>query len=106
MNFGEFLCEKRQAKSLTLRALASMLDISFSYLSDVEKGRAKAFKPEILKKISEVLELNQTETDEMYDLAAESQDEIPADIIEHFKNNPGAVVAFRKKMRGMKDGKN
>ena len=70
--------------------------ISFTYLSDVEKGRAKAFKQEILKKIIEVLQLNKEETDLFNDLAGKSQDNVAPDIAEYLKNHPEAVVAFRK----------
>ena len=94
MNFGDYISQKRKEKNFTIRELANKLDIS--YLSDVEKGRSKAFKQEILKKIIEVLQLNKEETDLLNDLAGESQDNVAPDIAEYFKNHPDAVAAFRK----------
>lgn len=96
MNFGDYISQKRKEKNFTIRELANKLNISFSYLSDVEKGRAKAFKQETLKKIIEVLQLNKDESDELNDLAGESQNTVAPDISEYLKNHPEAVVAFRK----------
>lgn len=96
MNFGDYISQKRKEKNFTIRELANKLEISFTYLSDVEKGRSKAFKQEILKKIIEVLNLNKEETDLLNDLAGESQDNVAPDIAEYFKNHPDAVAAFRK----------
>lgn len=96
MNFGEYISQKRKEKNFTIRELADKLDISFTYLSDVEKGRSKAFKQEILKKIIEVLQLNKDEKDILNDLAGESQNTIAPDVAEYLKNHPEAVAAFRK----------
>lgn len=96
MNFGDYISEKRKEKNFTIRELANKLNISFTYLSDVEKGRAKAFKQETLKKIIEVLQLNKDESDTLNDLAGESQDTVAPDIADYLKNHPEAVVAFRK----------
>ena len=96
MNFGDYISQKRKEKNFTIRELANKLEISFTYLSDVEKGRAKAFKQETLKKIIEVLQLNKEETDLLNDLAGKSPDNVAPDIAEYLKNHPEAVVAFRK----------
>jgi HTH-type transcriptional regulator, competence development regulator len=39
MNFGERVRELRRAKNLTLRDLASKVDIDFTYLSKIENGK-------------------------------------------------------------------
>lgn len=96
MNFGEYISKKRKENNFSIRQLAEKLNISFTYLSDVEKGRAKAFKQEILKKIIEVLELSQEEADMLNDLAGESQNTVAPDVAEYLKKYPEAVVAFRK----------
>ena len=98
MNFGEYISKKRKENNFSIRQLAEKLNISFTYLSDVEKGRAKAFKQEILKKIIEVLELSQEEADMLNDLAGESQNTVAPDVAEYLKKYPEAVVAFRKKV--------
>lgn len=96
MNFGDYISQKRKEKNFTIRELANKLDISFTYLSDVEKGRAKAFKQEILKKLIDVLQLNDDEKDKLNDLAGKSQNTVAPDVAEYLKNHPDAVVAFRK----------
>ena len=92
MNFGEYISKKRKENNFSIRQLAEKLNISFTYLSDVEKGRAKAFKQEII----EVLELSQEEADMLNDLAGESQNTVAPDVAEYLKKYPEAVVAFRK----------
>lgn len=105
MDFGEYINKKRREKNFSIRQLAEKLDISFTYLSDVEKGRAKAFKQETLKKIIEVLQLNKEETDILNDLAGESQNTVAPDVAEYLKNHPEAVAAFRKNViRKEEDG--
>lgn len=105
MDFGEYINKKRKEKNFSIRQLAEKLDISFTYLSDVEKGRAKAFKQETLKKIIEVLQLNKEETDILNDLAGESQNTVAPDVAEYLKNHPEAVAAFRKNViRKEEDG--
>ena len=85
MEFGEFISQKRKEKNFTIRELASKLNISFTYLSDVEKGRAKAFRPEILKLLINVLQLTKEEQDKLNDLAGESQNTVAPDIAEYLK---------------------
>ena len=69
MDFGEYLEENRKSRNYTLRLFAKRINISYTYLADVEKSRSKAFKLEILKSIVEVLQLDEKETDMFYDLA-------------------------------------
>lgn len=96
MEFGEYLEEKRKSRNYTLRQLAKKIDISFTYLADVEKGRSKAFKLEILNKIIEVLQLDRKETDMLYDLAGKSRDTIAPDIEEYLKENKELIDEIRK----------
>ena len=96
MNFGDYISQKRKEKNFTIRELATKLEISFTYLSDVEKGRAKAFKQDILKRIIEVFQLDDDEQDLLNDLAGKSQDIVAPDIAEYLKKHPEAVAAFRK----------
>ena len=96
MDFGEYISQKRKEKKLTIRELASKLNISFTYLSDVEKGRAKAFKSDILKLIIEILQLDDDEQDKLNDLAGKSQNKVAPDIAEFFEKHPEAVAKFRK----------
>ena len=100
MDFGEYLEEKRKSRNYTLRLFAKRVNISFTYLADVEKGRSKAFKLEILNKIIEVLQLDEKETDILYDLAGKSRETIPPDIEEYLKENKEIIEEIRKRKKG------
>lgn len=96
MYFGEYLEEKRKSRNYTIRLFARRVNISYTYLADVEKGRSKAFKLEILNKIIEVLQLDEKETDMLYDLAGESRDTIAPDVEEYLKKNEEIIEEIRK----------
>ena len=69
MTFGEFITEKRGERTgLSLRAFATQLSISFTYLSDIEHNRATNINSEILKKLIEALKRNEEEIVQFYDL--------------------------------------
>lgn len=102
MDFGEYLEEKRISRNYTIRLFARRVNISYTYLADVEKGRSKAFKFEILNKIVEVLQLDEKETDMFYDLAGKNRDTIPPDIEEYLKQNKELIEEIRRIKRGKK----
>ena len=88
--FGRFLTEKRKQCDILLKDLAAELGVSAVYICDVEKDRKLAPKPETLKKIAEILRLNDEEKNLMYDLAAATQTrrkavspDLPEYIMEH-----------------------
>ena len=103
MDFGKYLEEKRKSRNYSIRAFAKRIDISFAYLADVEKGRNKAFMIETLKKIIEVLQLDEKETHKLYDLAGESRNTIPPDIEEYLKENREYIVEIRKRKKESKE---
>ena len=100
MDFGEYLEEKRKSKNYTLRLFARRVNISYTYLADIEKGRSKAFKFEILNKIIEILKLDEEETDMLYDLAGKSRDTIAPDVEEYLKKNEEIIEEIRKIKKG------
>lgn len=103
MDFGKYLEEKRKSRNYTIRAFAKKINISYTYLTDVEKGRSKAFKLEILKKTIEVLQLDGKETDMLYDLAGKSRDTIAPDVEEYLKKNEEIIEKIRKIKKGEED---
>ncbi|PJO45148.1 helix-turn-helix domain-containing protein [Lysinibacillus xylanilyticus] len=56
MEIGEFVREKRKEKKLTLKQLATEIELSYTYLSQIELGDRNA-SPEILEKIAKVLDI-------------------------------------------------
>jgi len=57
---GQIIKEQRKVKNLTLVQLASILDVSQGYLSNIENGN-RTPSPEVLKKLSETLEMDYPE---------------------------------------------
>ena len=57
---GNFLRSKRESKKLGVREMARTINISASYLSDIELGRTNP-SLDTLRIISDFLELNQAE---------------------------------------------
>lgn len=54
MAIGKFIREQRKSKKLTLKQLAQLIGLSYTYLSQIELGDRNA-SPEILKKLSVAL---------------------------------------------------
>lgn len=96
MTFGEYIKEKRQNKSITLRAFADLVGIAPAYMSDIEKSKRNAPTQEILERMVEVLKLSNEEANELYDLAASSKDSIAQDLREYVSDNQSVRVALRK----------
>ena len=103
MKFGEYLANKRKEREMSLRMLAKELDVSPTYLSDVENNRRNALSYEKLNKIIEILKLDEEEQKILYDLAGEAKDEIPA-VVENFVNGNVEVIALLRKMKKEMDG--
>ena len=94
--FGKFLELKRKEKGLTLRGLASELDIAPAYMSDIEKGHRYPPDKEKLALIVKVLSLSKEDTDHMYDLVAGEKDNIVSpDLPEYIMSRPKVRVALR-----------
>lgn len=105
MKFGEYLANKRKEREMSLRMLAKELDVSPTYLSDVENNRRNALSYENLKKIIEILNLDEEEQKTLYDLAGETKDEIPADVESFVNGNTEVIALLRKMKKEMDDGK-
>lgn len=98
LTFGQFLKENRLKKDIMLRDFAAALGLSPEYICNVEKGRKPAPKDEVLAKIVNILRLDRQETEQMYDLAAETKytlPKIPGDLTGFIYENRVVVAALR-----------
>ena len=98
LTFGKFITQKRLEKEIPLRRFAAMLKISPEHLCNFEKGRKAAPKIEVLEKIAELLLLGKEETEQMYNLAAESKksvESIPSDLSSFINKNDIVIAALR-----------
>lgn len=103
ITFGEYLANKRKEREMSLRLLAKELDVSPTYLSDVENNRRNALSYENLQKIIEILKLNEEEQSNLYDLAGKAKDTIPADIEEFVKENTQVIALLRNMKKDKKE---
>lgn len=105
IEFGKFLKEKRINKGISVRAMASKLDISVSYLSELESGvklppnSSKKGYGDLIQRIIEYLELNQEDENKMRELADSvlgSNGYMPNDMTKYVEDMPLAMAALRK----------
>ena len=97
--FGDFVAEKRtrQGVEISLRKMAEYMEVSPPFWCDIEKNRKMpSMDYEKLGKLAKLLKLSESEKIGMFDLAAKSRNEIPADINDYVINNDKAAVALRK----------
>lgn len=90
MTFGERVRELRKAKALTLRDVASKVDVNFTYLSKIENGRLDFSDYPSEKLIRKLAGALGGDTDELLLLAEKVPDEIRRRVIQR----PDAFLAF------------
>lgn len=95
--FGQFLTEKRVEKKVTLKELATALQISPAYLCDIEKGRRYPPAKEKLGQIADIFQLTKEERIYMYDLAAFAKEgSVSADLVPYIMENEILRAFLRK----------
>lgn len=109
--FGSYLAEKRQEKYLTLRELASIVDVSHTYLYNIENSFKAPPNDKLLLELSDALELSNKEKKIWFDISARTKQSIdssnyhiPADIRMYLFDCKTACNAIRKVQElGLKD---
>ena len=82
--FGKYIEERRKNKGITLRGLATLLEIAPAYMSDIEKGHRYPPDKDKLDSLAEILELSEDEKHYMFDLAAgEKENTVSPDLPEY-----------------------
>lgn len=85
LSFDKFLREKRIQIKISLREFAKLIEMQPSNYCSIESGSHPAPSKEKLALIVKNLKLDHTEGRILYDLAAQTRDEIPADLQELIK---------------------
>lgn len=80
MKFGEKIKEIRKSKGYTLRYVGEKVPMTPSYLADIEKGRRNAPNDEKLDNLIKALTSSDEEQLELYDLAAQTRDDVTKDL--------------------------
>lgn len=97
IQFGDFIRVKRQKRKITLKALAERLDLSITYLGDIEKNKRYPIngKIDILIK---VLELSPKEQALLNDLAGKARKGVSPDLLEYIMESEASPY-IRKALR-------
>ena len=93
--FGAFLKEKRNARLITVRAMAELVEVGCGYYSDVESGRRCRIEIGFLEKIIAALNLSDEDSKTLYDLAGKAEKAAPPDLTDYINDTPKARVALR-----------
>lgn len=94
-NFGDFLHQKRIAKGVSYRDLASVLGVSAPYISDIEKDRRNAPSMDKLEMLADYFVLSAEERTLMFDLAGKKKSEVAPDIPGYIKEHDYVATALR-----------
>ena len=93
--FGEYVETLRKSRNKSLRKTAAAIDVSPQFYSEVEKGRRSAFTVERLELLKIFLELNEEETNLMYNKAAEARKNTEFDFSDYIIQRDYAMSALR-----------
>ena len=91
--FGERVRRSRQAKKITLRKFASLINVSPTYMSQIENNR---FSPPTEEVICEIARALEEDKDELLSLA----NKIHSDLLPIINRFPREVAAFLRATQG------
>ena len=95
VTFGEYLKHKRDEKQISLREVARGLGVSAPFLSDVENNRRAPLTEERLADLGNVLNLNEQEKAEMYDIVGRQRGLLAPDLNPYVTDRPYVNAALR-----------
>ncbi|NCB66682.1 MAG: XRE family transcriptional regulator [Bacilli bacterium] len=95
VTFGEYLKHKREEKQISLREVARTLGVSAPFLSDVENNRRGPLTEERLADLVKVLNLNEKEKAEMYDIVGKQKGLLAPDLNPYVTERPYVNAALR-----------
>ena len=95
VTFGEYLKHKREEKQISLREVARTLGVSAPFLSDVENNRRGPLTEERLADLAKVLNLNEKEKAEMYDIVGKQKGLLAPDLNPYVTDRPYVNAALR-----------
>lgn len=82
--FGGYIKTLRAARNIGQREMARIIDVSPSYLNDIENNKRNAPSKQVIKKIAETLEAN---LENLYDIAGKTSNRISPDLPDIIKKN-------------------
>lgn len=105
--FGSFIKSKRMGATpkITLKSMAEKLGLNLTLLSDIENNRKNPFPAEKIELFCEIMNLNEDEKAEMYDLAANYTNTVSEDIVHTIMDDTESGKFARIALRMTKNGK-
>lgn len=101
--FGIYLTQKRQEKGFTLRELASLVNISHTYLYNIENGFKSPPNDKLLLELADALELSENAKRIWFDISAKtkyffdkSNYHLPTDILKYLSDCDSACDTIIK----------
>ena len=95
VTFGEYLKHKREEKQISLREVARTLGVSAPFLSDVENNRRGPLTEERLADLAKVLNSNEKEQAETYDIVGKQKGLLAPDLNPYVTERPYVNAALR-----------
>jgi len=95
--FGQTLRELRMAKDVTLRDMARRLELTPTYLSQVEQDKFSPPTEDRIKQMGEILNLAQAQVDELVAMAGRVSKDLHDAVTEH----PREMASFLRTARGL-----
>lgn len=99
--FGQFIRKKREELGLTLRAFAKELDLSPTFISELERGISRCPSEENIIKMANLLDV---EPNKLITLAGKIPNEFVPDILTMIGQNPDKARTILK--RTIEEGEN
>jgi transcriptional regulator with XRE-family HTH domain len=78
--FGDYIKDLRKVKGKTLEDISKCLNLSMSFISDIENKRRNPFDEEKMEILADYLVLTSEEKAKLYDLAAQRKQSVPDDV--------------------------
>lgn len=94
VSFGQYVRQLRTAKGITLREFARRLDVSPTYISQIEQGN---FSPPAEERVVHMAQILGEDADELLALAGRVADDLP----EIIREQPRALATFLRTAQGL-----
>lgn len=98
-DFGDFVRTQREKQGLSLRAFARLVNVTPSYMLDIERGNRKPNNEVLLAGMVKALCLLGSEAYKLYDTAAKQRHEAPQDIMVYVREHKDVRDMLRERMR-------
>jgi transcriptional regulator with XRE-family HTH domain len=89
--FGKALKEARKEARKKLREVADYMELSISYLSDIEQGRKSPPDLETVRKLQDFLRVKD---DRLVMLASKERTKMPTEVVQQIQNRPRLSELF------------